>query len=103
MLLISLSISYFIFRGSAAGSNALLSQVGPCGVDYTGQVNCAWRTFYQASCNLDYTNWPFDTQFCQIRIALWSHKAEEVNITHDRKVRDLYRTALNNKTVHIKC
>ena len=39
-----------------------------CEVSFGGKVRCIFPKAYATTCNTDYTNWPYDIEFCSIRL-----------------------------------
>ncbi|KAH3834967.1 acetylcholine receptor subunit beta-like 1 [Dreissena polymorpha] len=75
---VALHNSFKTFTG--LGSSNLLLRV-----NYTGEVNWLPYQILEASCDVDITYFPFDTQECPFKFSAWSYVKDEVQLIEGKK------------------
>ncbi|XP_062616602.1 neuronal acetylcholine receptor subunit alpha-6-like [Saccostrea cucullata] len=64
-------------------------------INHEGSVDWLPFNVFESRCSMDITNFPFDTQKCDIKFVTWSHFADQIEITKSTKGIQFYEFEAN--------
>ncbi|EEB15534.1 Acetylcholine receptor protein subunit alpha, putative, partial [Pediculus humanus corporis] len=69
---------------------------------FNGTVIWVPPSIFQVFCQMDFTNWPFDSQTCSLKIGSWTYNGEQVDLFNSNHMQTLPNLVPNSEWEFVK-